>query len=140
MRAEDAQGTPTPSHISASILIFADNPGRLGTRNAPVRSRWLAVSEHGCLSRNKLRFANPSLFTPQDYLNRDSFRIRRVRDNPNVSGLWIRAGRVSSSLLGPVVPSFRALSSRLKFTARRYEFNEDSVSSGRSVWFRIQGS
>ena len=34
--------------------------------------------------------------------------------------------RVSSSLLGPVVPSFRALSGRLKFTVRRHKFNKDS--------------
>ena len=32
--------------------------------------------------------------------------------------------RVSSSLLGPVDPSFRALSGRLKFTVRRHKFNK----------------
>ena len=32
--------------------------------------------------------------------------------------------RVSSSLLGPVDPSFRALSRRLKFPIRRYKFNK----------------
>ena len=36
--------------------------------------------------------------------------------------------RVSSSLLGPVVPSFRALSGRLKFTVRRHKFNKYSLS------------
>ena len=36
--------------------------------------------------------------------------------------------RVSSSLLGPVDPSFRALSGRLKFTVRRHKFNQDSFS------------
>jgi len=41
-------------------------------------------------------------------------------------GLWI-VHRVSSSLLGPVVPSFRALSGRLKFTVRRHKFNTDSL-------------
>jgi len=35
--------------------------------------------------------------------------------------------RVSSSLLGPVDPSFRALSGRLKFTVRRHKFNKDSL-------------
>ena len=35
--------------------------------------------------------------------------------------------RVSSSLLGPVVRSFRALSERLKFTVRRHEFNQDCL-------------
>ena len=41
--------------------------------------------------------------------------------------------RVSLSLLGPVDPSFRALSGRLKFTVRRHKFNKDSFSpsSGR---------
>jgi len=37
--------------------------------------------------------------------------------------------RVSSSRLGPVVPSFRALSVRLKFTFRRHKFNKDSLST-----------
>jgi len=31
---------------------------------------------------------------------------------------------VSSSLLGPAVPSFRALSGRLKFTVGRHKFNK----------------
>ena len=35
---------------------------------------------------------------------------------------------MSSSLLDPVVSSFRALSERLKFTVRRQEFNKDSLS------------
>ena len=33
-------------------------------------------------------------------------------------------------LLGPVDPSFRALSGRLKFTVRRHKFNKDSLSLG----------
>ena len=32
------------------------------------------------------------------------------------------------SPLGPVDPSFRALSRRLKFTVRRYKFNKDTLS------------
>ena len=35
--------------------------------------------------------------------------------------------RVSSSLSGPVDPSFRALSGRLEFTVRRHKFNKDSL-------------
>ena len=35
---------------------------------------------------------------------------------------------VPPSLLGPVVPSFRALSGRLKFTIRRHKFNKDLLS------------
>ena len=35
---------------------------------------------------------------------------------------------VSSSLLGPVVLSSRALSGRLDFAIRRYKFDEDSLS------------
>ena len=34
---------------------------------------------------------------------------------------------VSSSLLGPVDPPFRALSGRLEFTDRRRKFNKDSL-------------
>ena len=37
---------------------------------------------------------------------------------------------VSSSLLGPVDPSLRALSGRLNFTARRHKLNKDSLFSG----------
>ena len=33
--------------------------------------------------------------------------------------------RLSSSLLGPVFPSFRALSGRIKSTARLYKSNKD---------------
>jgi len=36
--------------------------------------------------------------------------------------------RVSSSLVGPVVSSIRALSGRLKFTVRRHKFNKDFLS------------
>ena len=36
--------------------------------------------------------------------------------------------RVSSSLLGPIDPSFRALSGRLKFTVRRHKVNKVSFS------------
>jgi len=47
-----------------------------------------------------------------------------------------------SSHLGPVDPSFPALSGRLKFTVRRHKFNKDSPSSGCRVWgwgFRDSG-
>ena len=37
--------------------------------------------------------------------------------------------RVSSSLLGPVDPSFRALAGRLEFMVRRHKFNKDPLSS-----------
>ena len=36
-------------------------------------------------------------------------------------------------LLGPVDPSFRALSGRLKFTVRRYQFNKESLSGGAQI-------
>jgi len=55
---------------------------------------------------------------------------------PRVSpeALW---NHVSSSL-GPVDPSLRALSGRLKFTVRRHKFNRDSLSSLESLesWFQ----
>jgi len=38
--------------------------------------------------------------------------------------------RVPSSLVGPVDPSFRALSGRLEFTVRRHKFNKDSLVRG----------
>ena len=44
--------------------------------------------------------------------------------------------RLAASLLGPVDPSFRALSGRLKFTARRHEFKTDSLPCGRQPWQR----
>ena len=46
----------------------------------------------------------------------------------------VAAHHVSSSLLGPIDPSFRALSGRLKFTVRRHQFN-----TGVGVtWFRFR--
>ena len=41
---------------------------------------------------------------------------------------WIHILVLSSSLLGPVDPSFRAPSGRPKFTVRRHNFNKDSLS------------
>ena len=40
--------------------------------------------------------------------------------------------RVSSSLLVPANPSFRALSGRLKFTVRRHTFNKNSLAEARA--------
>ena len=47
--------------------------------------------------------------------------------HPRVSASDVH--HVSSSLLGPVDPSFRALSGRLKFTVWRHKFNKDALSS-----------
>ena len=50
--------------------------------------------------------------------------------------LWLRVyvvHRIWSSLSGPVDPSFRALSGRLKFTIRRHKFNKDSLCCVRMV-------
>ena len=44
-----------------------------------------------------------------------------------VRRLWV-LHHVSSSLEGPVDPSFRALSGSLKFTVRRHTFDKDSLS------------
>ena len=41
--------------------------------------------------------------------------------------------RCITSLLGPVEPSFGALSGRLKFTVRRHKFNKDSVRTAASI-------
>jgi len=54
----------------------------------------------------------------------------KITQNGDLNGRVRRSlvvHRVSSSLLGPVVPSFRALSRRLKFTVRRHKVNEDSL-------------
>ena len=40
---------------------------------------------------------------------------------------------VVQSFVGPVDPSVRALSGRLKFTVQRHKFNEDSLYPGGSV-------
>ena len=47
---------------------------------------------------------------------------------------------VLSSLLGPVDPSFRALSGRPKFTFRRHKFNEESLSCGTNWQGRANGA
>ena len=44
--------------------------------------------------------------------------------------------RVSSSLLGPVDPSFRALAGRPKFTVRPHKLNKDPLSS----WTQAAGA
>ena len=46
---------------------------------------------------------------------------------------------VSSSLLGPAVPSVRALSGRLKFTVRRHKFNKDSLPFEQKMGFDTEG-
>jgi len=53
------------------------------------------------------------------------------RSSPETLNPYHVVHRVSSSLLGPVVPSVRALSGRLKFTVRRHQFNKDSLPSSR---------
>ena len=54
--------------------------------------------------------------------------LRAERDSMQATE---RMGRYRQSPLGPVDPSFRALSGRLKFTVRRHKFNKDSLSMGR---------
>ena len=51
-----------------------------------------------------------------------------VQVQPHIRRLQV-VHRVSSSLLGPVVRSFRALTGRLKLTVRRHKFNRDSPSN-----------
>ena len=45
---------------------------------------------------------------------------------PSQAALYVH--RVSSSLLDPVIPSFRALSGSPQFSVRRHQFNTDSLS------------
>ena len=54
---------------------------------------------------------------------------------PRLSPLLV-VHRVPSSLLGPVDPSFRALSGILKFTVRRHNFDEGSLFLGSGVPMR----
>ena len=67
------------------------------------------------------------------------FTVRRHKFNKVSASLSLFLSRDPSNLslemvryrlipLGPVDPSFRALSGRLKFTVRRHEFNKDSLS------------
>jgi len=42
---------------------------------------------------------------------------------------WLVGASMTTSPLGPVDPSFRALSGRLRFTARRHKFNNDSLTT-----------
>ena len=48
------------------------------------------------------------------------------------------ASAVSSGLLDPVDPAFRALSGRLNFTDRRHKFNKDSLPAGGDGQVRAQ--
>jgi hypothetical protein len=52
------------------------------------------------------------------------------------SAVWqgVSEVRESSSLLGPVDPSFRALSERFKSTVRRHKFKTESLSEAWMVW------
>ena len=56
----------------------------------------------------------------------------------------MKVWRVGGSLLGPVDVSFRALSGRLEFTARRHQFNDDAFSGARvyakgwMTYFQVQ--
>ena len=55
----------------------------------------------------------------------DTFKIRTFLVSNGRSAV---VHRVSSSLSGPVEPSFRALSGRPKLTVRRHKLNKDSFS------------
>jgi len=50
---------------------------------------------------------------------------QRPRRDPNRHRYDVH--HVSSSFLGPVDPSFRALSGRLEFTVQRHQFNKESL-------------
>ena len=54
-----------------------------------------------------------------------SFSLSMSSRSTSRAGLGTRGQ--GSSLLGPLDPSFRALSGRLKFTVRRHEFNKDPL-------------
>jgi len=57
------------------------------------------------------------------------FRVRLVGPAIVMGGVReVGRGRYTQSPLGPVHPSFRAISGRLKFTVRRHKFNKDFLS------------
>ena len=82
----------------------------------------LALQLNGALQRKRRCFARAAAFA-------------RASSHPNTTHAHRSCARhgVSSSLLGPVHPSFRALSGRLKLTVRRHKFNEDSPSTAGGV-------
>ena len=66
----------------------------------------------------------------------DAMSCHRVSDRL----LFALTPRVSSSLLGPVDPSFRTLSGRLEYTTRCHEFNKGSLSAGKGAHGMIEPS
>jgi len=61
--------------------------------------------------------------------DRNLLSLSRLSLLGRLPGVYWGVYRESSSLLGPVVPLFRALSGLLKFTVRRHKFNADLFSS-----------
>ena len=57
----------------------------------------------------------------------ENFKSKRGQQLPQSLYVQQTPVRVSSSVLGPVDPSFRALSGRLQCTVRRHTFNKDSL-------------
>jgi len=54
-RAEDAQGTPTQSHIPPSILVYEDKQGGSDSRVRGVQMRVAGVQERGAPPRHHAR-------------------------------------------------------------------------------------
>ena len=103
----------------------------------PVDPSFRAVSGHLKFTVRRHKFNEDSLSCRRTLESPESARRRErtLTTFPSTSGACERCGvhyilhRVTSSLLGPVDPSFGALSGRLKFTVRRHKFNEDSLLS-----------
>ena len=71
--------------------------------------------------------------------NKDSLPgLRAAPSAPRNPATSPAGHRVLSILLGPVVPSFRALSGRLKFAVRRQKINKDSLHVRQDKWLRVK--
>ena len=61
-----------------------------------------------------------------------------VQVGVRLSGKVLHELAMLGSCLGPVIPSFRTLSGRLKFTVRRHEFNKDALSCHPTPGLQLQ--
>jgi len=107
------------------IIRFWDVGSHLTLIPKPSSSSLLSLNPTiGAQSPNPLpgwgsRFSAWSCSDATSFSRSESPTLRFAHHNPHI-GLRLKVvHRVSSSLLGPVVPSFRALSGRLKFTVKR---------------------
>jgi hypothetical protein len=86
------------------------------------------VLRSSMLSHEDFSLAANSIWNGNSVQNRSGEGRSTEARRPHVAARVKVVHRVSSSLLGPEDPSFRALSGRIQFTVRRHKLNEDSFS------------